>query len=851
MSGYKVFISYKHDKDEGAAKRIAEMIEQQTGLRCWYDEYLRGGDEYDRIIFRRIEECAYFAFVMSEDSLRSSYCYAELKHAIHHGKGLVPVNLDNALLQDCIRSDIEINPTAQIRLQKVQWIQYGSTDLERDIRKAFRVDHAPNTQPEPPADPAKYDQPEPADAPKEESTGTRRHGLPVPGRYLAAGAVVLACAVIAGWWLHRNGGETAGTNATESVSAEAAATKATTEDAYADIEERVYPAGYELADLGLYHVSLYADDDVTVTDFNAAVEALRGRLDVLTDGEDYTLDVVDETGVELYLPRSVFNATDDDTVKMVLLSMVTRCLDLAIIDNTTYTYTTMTDYIPVSRSDIAEVSLENGRIPDLDVSELGYGDEDYPYIRVQLTDALAQDNAETIASYGTNLRFLYDPLWSTNYYLNTIPAGDGRTFYLMESKEDSRYTELHYYNLTHEPMPFSFNYTLDLNNNAEWEQVEAATVVGGNQRNVEQLEGDLVVWSLQWFKSDPSAGDWLDEWTGLKARLDCLEQPYAIAIIEGENPRILVETGLSRMSRSVTKILVGDYAMNFRIGMYKVRTNRSYHDFTYERQEDGTWCGVLALADGTFYPDWTMGELQQRMEETGQPLIVTIDDGYPLMIASSADAIDGTTIRLDRLCYGGDSITTDQVWLLHLISAVIDGADMDQLFIQDGQYQRRSDGTLPSADTVEYSTAEYRNEIYEAVHGVADDATVLSDESTLLIELHLDVNERLPERAAALIQEIYQAVDYENSYYNDMQIYLIDEDNETWERARIFYTKSYRMVSLDLSRPGVVKGTGAFKRGRLEDYKEAFRSIVENDPFYNEVVNGEPCVTWDYGDVSE
>lgn len=872
MSRYDVFISYKHNKDEAAAKRIAEIIERQTGLRCWYDEYLRGGDEYDRIIFKRIEECTYFAFVMSEDALQSVYCSAELKHAIHHGKSLVPVNLDNALPLDCIRYDIAINTTAQVRLQKIHWIDYSSTDLEGDIRNAFRIDHAPKTQPDTPSDPAKYDPQEPADAPKgepgepepadapgeepgkpesadnakEESAGTRQHGLPVPGRYLAAGAVVLACVVIAGLWLHRNGGETAGTNATEAVSAET-----TTEDTSAETEERVYPAGYELADLGLYHVTLYADDEVTVTDFNAAVEALRGRLDVLTDGEDYTLDVVDETGVELYLPRSVFNATDDDTVLSVLLSMVTRRLELGIIDITAYT--SSTDYIHVNRSDLAEVSLETGRIPDLDVSDLGYGDEDYPYIRVQLTDALAQDNAEVIAAYGENLQFMWDPNPPmARYYLDTAPAGDGCTFYLLERKDDSRYIELDYYNLTHEPTPFSFSYSLDLNNNAVWERTDEATVIGENQCNVDQLTGDLGVVSLAWYHTDASDGEWLDQWTGLKARLDCLDQPYAVGVIDGREPVIVIATEPSHLGRTVSRLLVQDGLLELHTGTYMASINGHFGglDFTYEQQEDGSWCGMLTLTDDAFYNDWSMEDLLQRMEETGQPLVLTDEDGYPLMSASAADAIDGSTIRFDRLYFGGDTITDDQVWLLALLDTAIDGPVVSSLHVSDAQYQRRPDGTWPSFDAIEYNAADYNAGISAAIHAVADNATVSFDDMQLRIALHLDVNERLPERAAAMIEEVYQAVGFENSYYDYMCIYLIDEDDETREWARIWYSKHDPSFA-NLSEPVTVTGDGGFRNGRLEDYKEAFRSIVENDPFYNKVVDGEPQVTWNYGDEEE
>ena len=98
------------------------------------------------------------------------------------------------------------------------------------------------------------------------------------------------------------------------------------------------------------------------------------------------------------------------------------------------------------------------------------------------------------------------------------------------------------------------------------------------------------------------------------------------------------------------------------------------------------------------------------------------------------------------------------------------------------------------------------------------------------------MDEKLPEEALRLSEEICRAIDFDHSVWTRLLIYLTEENNEYGERARVFFTKIIGIYEVS---EGRIEAGGIFCRGRLELYKDAFRQAVEENDFLDTYENDE------------
>ena len=84
-----IFLSYSR-KDEAVVKLLAQGFEA-AHKEIWYDHDLTGGDSWWDTILKKIRSATVFIFVLSEDSLHSKPCLAELKYAEDLDRSVVPV----------------------------------------------------------------------------------------------------------------------------------------------------------------------------------------------------------------------------------------------------------------------------------------------------------------------------------------------------------------------------------------------------------------------------------------------------------------------------------------------------------------------------------------------------------------------------------------------------------------------------------------------------------------------------------------------------------------------------------------------------------------------------------------
>ena len=142
-----VFMSYCR-LDEDAVKALTRGLET-AGLDAWRDHELHGGDNWWSVILEKIRSCSVFLFALSDASLRSKPCRAELDYAKALCRPIVPVQVGPV-------SNMRLIPLAD--LQVVGYRQDDATSgfavLSAIHQAATRS--APLPQPPPPPPPIPY-----------------------------------------------------------------------------------------------------------------------------------------------------------------------------------------------------------------------------------------------------------------------------------------------------------------------------------------------------------------------------------------------------------------------------------------------------------------------------------------------------------------------------------------------------------------------------------------------------------------------------------------------------------------------------------------------------------------------
>jgi hypothetical protein len=87
----KVFVSYSR-RDDAAVRSLVEDL-KRARVQVWIDEELGGGDAWWTAILEQIRGCEVFLFALSDKSLYSKPCRAELGYAQALGLPLLPVQI--------------------------------------------------------------------------------------------------------------------------------------------------------------------------------------------------------------------------------------------------------------------------------------------------------------------------------------------------------------------------------------------------------------------------------------------------------------------------------------------------------------------------------------------------------------------------------------------------------------------------------------------------------------------------------------------------------------------------------------------------------------------------------------
>ncbi|MDT5012804.1 MAG: hypothetical protein QOH57_4421, partial [Mycobacterium sp.] len=87
----KVFVSYSRHDERAVSSLVSDL--QRANVQVWLDEELSGGDAWWTEILARIRDCTVFLFALSERSLYSKPCRAELSYARDLRLPILPVQI--------------------------------------------------------------------------------------------------------------------------------------------------------------------------------------------------------------------------------------------------------------------------------------------------------------------------------------------------------------------------------------------------------------------------------------------------------------------------------------------------------------------------------------------------------------------------------------------------------------------------------------------------------------------------------------------------------------------------------------------------------------------------------------
>jgi uncharacterized RDD family membrane protein YckC len=101
-----VFVSYS-SRDRDAVKSLTQDL-QDADEQVWMDQRLAGGDAWWRAILEQIRGCDVFIFALSQNSIESKPCQAELQYAQALGLPILPVQVGPV-------DSMSLNPLATVQ----------------------------------------------------------------------------------------------------------------------------------------------------------------------------------------------------------------------------------------------------------------------------------------------------------------------------------------------------------------------------------------------------------------------------------------------------------------------------------------------------------------------------------------------------------------------------------------------------------------------------------------------------------------------------------------------------------------------------------------------------------------
>ena len=801
MKQHDIFISYKSDDYETAV--WLRSVLETNGIPCWMAPTdIPGGSNYAKEIPIAIERCKVLVVVLSSRTQDSIWVPKELDTAINKGKVIMPFMVDDISLRDDFNFYLSNVQRYSAYESKTAAIEKMITEIRAILQAKSGVSPAPDQQP------ATVPQPAAARQPASDAAVQARPRKKKPlWIVLAVAALLLAAAAIA--WL----------TGLFSRPGSPAPDPGDAQEAQAAVRPPM-------------HITLYVPNDMTVREFNTAQSILKERLDILTGGQEYQWKAMEDQ-IDLMIPASAFAELQPESVLRCYLSRPAEIYLIDLSDKTKYT--------AVKRDDIEKVTLLNGTIAGFNPAEYGIGTPTYQYIEIVLKDSFIAAHPE-IKNWEKPV-FAQDvethsDLW---FYFCTIPTADQKTFYMVNNDLGGYFSELVVYNMTHEPLPKAFTFIVDLSTSTDWQDPADTAQPGKNQCAMEKARPDSVIFTLR--AGQFTAGQKMDAESVLKARLDAFGSPYAFGVVQesDKNLRFVVMMPARQASLSIIDLLRQSYSFSLQAGLVKM--SLSFSTLQVSGDPDNSGFTLTCASDASKAE--TLKELGAFAVEKDVPVYLTLDN-FPLFTVQREELARDGAMRVTGFCDLENNrvvsrpIDQKTMWIVDVMQSVLQHPSLPLTLTREScQLGIDSSGNLMTEKDFLIPWLYDKDALAALVKPVCPDAQVYVKNSSVSVSLDLPVDGELPLKAPELAKQIYEALDFEHLDAKQLAVYLISENDETSERARIFFSKNPQTI-YSSDKPieeGYLYAYGIFRNGRLTPYSKLFMQTVESMEFYQNLTH--------------
>lgn len=580
---------------------------------------------------------------------------------------------------------------------------------------------------------------------------------------------------------------------------------------------------------GWQTVVLTASDESSKEAFAADVALIESRLISAVGNDSVRLETY-ETSALLALPTDFGNGSLSST----LIEYVVQPVELHLSDKAD-----SPSGIPLSRSDITSVSVENGRVEGYDTSGQNALSDNYNYLAITLegetSDAFANasdewselwlvQDAETTAGHSSFGKMID---YGTPYY-GAVYNSEKSTLYIIDGNQDSGMAELLAFDLVNEPLNSTVDFLISDTAGVSWDSAPDESTW---QRNIDELETDDVTIELETYTSTDALGEQtkagleLDYCNFLRAKLDTLCQPYVLGKRDDsdDTSTYFIKTACEHMGPTTINLIKASRStdITLRSGCAEIELDNSV-DSLVVNLNPGEESLSLTLDTTNESRSLAYEKLQQAVDKVG--LVSLFVSETPLLIATQDSLGENGAITFTSLSGYGD-ITQENAWLLNLTQETWNRLDVDYGTTATSSYQ--------ASDLVNFSSLSFGEPCSYEQGSLVDDIEALYPDSTVRIDslgaiyvsLHLDIDNSLPRSAVAACEKISQVVNLEYTQFDLLFIYLVDEDYLGGERARVHFAK----WPYDYGENKLVAG-GIFYGGRLEKYISSFITEASKSP---------------------
>lgn len=582
------------------------------------------------------------------------------------------------------------------------------------------------------------------------------------------------------------------------------------------------------------HFALSADEDTTLANIAKNEAILRERLELFTGGNNYVLKETNGRNYDIYVPTSSFGKANKEKVIKDVLSTAGK---MYFIDQT-YSEEQKSP-VEIKPEYIESVEEETGTIEGLDNETIQLGEsEEYGYLKVRLNkegQSCYKKVANTFGKIGLagDIFDRTEGIFSSwNHYYTGCFSDDHDYFYVLNIADDydfDTYLNLVSYLLENDPMDNHMNYSLEYD--VDWEEVDKDS---GFQRDVENMDKDDLTYICKLgsaAEKDISEGDRLDAEEAVKKRCDSLHQDYAYGHLSESEDSFALRLPYDHINYEVLQLLpVSRCPMFLSFGNIS-QSISLMNNITKKQDDEGNYSLLIEITD----PE-VKTSLDKMVQEEPEARVCFTAGNTRLSFLHGVlqDVYNGKTICLKQSGFSeSGQITEDDVWILDFLFALNEtngklASDYETL-LGNGEVLNYQDRLLcpGAAQTIE--------SLEQFVHTIAPEAEVYMtdniqyNKSCLEMNLHLDVDETLPETALDMAKKIYEHFDLDHSMFNKISIKFMDEEPFHMEKADITFQRNYASVGEE---PAKDSASLRCFNGRIDRYKDRFREILESDEFY-------------------